>query len=89
MQSASVTAWLRDRRAIAFLLALVLVATVAVGLVMGSTETAAASGDDPAPVEVVADDDLTLAGPSWTFFSRSGGTDPLPPPIFFYGPSWG
>ncbi len=88
MQSTSVMTWLRDRRAIAFLLALVLVATVAVGLVMGSTTTTAASGDDPAPIEVVADDDLTLAGTSWSWFSRSGGSDPIPP-VYFFGPSWG
>lgn len=89
MQSTSLIAGLRDRRTIAFLLALVLVVTVAVGMVMGTTTTTAASGDDPAPIEVVTDDDLTLAGPSWTWFSRSaGGSDPVPP-VFFYGPSWG
>jgi hypothetical protein len=78
MQSTSVLSWFLDRRALALLVALVLVVTVAVGLVMGSSTTTAASADDPAPVEVVVDDDVTLAGPSWTW-SRS----------VYLGPSWG
>ena len=87
MQATSVLNWLRERRVLAFVVALVLVLTVAVGLVIGNSTNTAAAADDAA-VELVADDDLTLAGPSWTWFSRGGGDDPGFPPIFF-GPSWG
>ncbi len=73
MQTTSVLTWLRDRRAIAFIVVLALALTIAVGLVISGPADVAAVGDDPATAHVEVEADLTLAGPSWTWFT-------LPPP---------
>lgn len=70
------------RRIIALVAALVLSLSMAFAA-MSNSWSANAAPEDPANVEVVVDDDLTLAGPSWT--SRSA----VLPPDYFFGPSWG
>jgi len=73
------------KRIIAFVAALVLTLTVAFAAISNSW-TATAAPEEPAGVELVADDEITLAGPSWTWLSRS----PVPlPPVDYFGPSWG
>lgn len=54
------------RRAIAFVAALVLTLMVAFAAISNSW-TATAGPEAPSNVEVVADDDMTIAGPSWTY----------------------
>ncbi len=87
MPTTSVLTWLRDRRAIAFIVVLALALTVAVGLVISGPTDVVAAGEEPVSVQLDVADDLTLAGPSWTW-SRSPypGTDPWP--IFLLGTSW-
>ncbi len=84
MPTTSEFSWLRNRRVVALMAALALVVSMAFAAI-GNSWTANAAPEDPA--EVVVDDELTLAGPSWTFSARSA---PLPiVPIDFFGPSWG
>jgi hypothetical protein len=84
MLTTSELPWLRTRRVVAFIAALALVVSLAFAAI-GNSWTANAAPEGPA--DVVVDDDLTLAGPSWTFSARSV---PIPiVPIDYFGPSWG
>lgn len=89
MQSTSVLTWLRDRRVIAFIVVLALALTISIGLVVSGPTTVNAA-DAPEAVELV-DDELVLAGTSWSWNVRAPGPpgDPGVPPIWFFGPSWG
>ncbi len=71
------------RRAVALVAALVLTLSVAFAAISNSW-TATAAPEEPAGVELVADDDVTLAGPSWTWYSSIEL-----PPVDYFGPSWG
>ena len=85
MLTTNVLPWLRSRRVVALIVALALVLSLAFALV-GNSWTVNASPDevtDQVGTELVAEDELIIAGPSWTW-SRSIA----PPPIYF-GPSWG
>lgn len=73
------------KRIVAFFAALVLTLSVAFAASSNSW-TANAAPEEPANVELVADDDLTIAGPSWTW---SRAVAPPLPPTDFFGPSWG
>lgn len=89
MQNASVLTWMRDRRAIAFIVVLALALTIAVGLVISGPADVAAVGDDPVTVQVEVEADLTLAGPSWTWFRLPPPGDDLPwPYVDMMGTSW-
>lgn len=84
MLTASVLPQLTLKRAVAFFAALVLTLSMAFAANSNSW-TANAAPEDSSSVELVADDDLTIAGPSWTW-SRVVAP---PIPIDFFGPSWG
>ena len=93
MQSTSVLTWLRDRRAIALIVALALALTISIGLVISGPSTVSAADDAPDAVELV-DGELVLAGTSWSFNVRAPGLpgdpgDPGIPPVWLFGPSWG
>ncbi len=84
MLTVSVLPRMTLKRIVALFAALVLTLSVAFAATSNSW-TANAAPEDPASVELVADDDLTIAGPSWTW-----STMITPPsPIDFFGPSWG
>jgi hypothetical protein len=83
MLSTNVLPWLRTRRVVVVIAAAALAASLSLAAI-GNSWTATAGPENPA--EVVADDDMTLAGPSWTFSARA--TLP-PPPTDYLGPSWG
>ena len=78
MHISSTLEWLRSRRLVIAIAALALALSLA--FASGNSWTTNAASE--APADVVVDDDMTLAGPSWTF-SRS-----VAPPSCF-GPSWG
>ena len=86
MQTTGVLPWLRNRRVVALLVALALTISLAIGLGTSGPQ-AAADGHEPAAVELVADDELVIAGPSWTWLLTppSGSV----PPSRSLGPSWG
>ena len=91
MQSTSVLTWLRDRRVIAFIVVLALALTISIGLVISGPTAINAADDGPDGVELV-EDELVLAGTSWSFNVRAPGLpgdDPTVPPVWFFGPSWG
>ena len=67
MLTTNVLPWMSAKRTIAFIAALVLSLTIAFAAISNSW-TATAAPEDPANVTVVVDDDMTLAGPSWTWF---------------------
>ena len=87
MQFTSVSTWLRDRRIIAFVVVLALVLTISIGLVISGPATIGAADDLPESAEVV-NEELVIAGPSWTWNGPIVG-DPGIPPVWFFGPSWG
>ncbi len=80
MQISNTLDWLRSRRLVVAIAALALAVSLAFAA-SGNSWTANAAPEEP--VNVVVEDDLTLAGPSWTFSARV-----VTPPTFF-GPSWG
>lgn len=81
MLSTNVMPWLRTRRLVVLVAAAALAASMALAAI-GNSWTASANPEGP--TEVVADDDMTVAGPSWTYSAR------IPyPPVDFFGPSWG
>lgn len=67
MLTTNVLPWMSAKRAVALVAALVLSLTIAFAAISNSW-TATAAPEDPANVTVVVDDDMTLAGPSWTWF---------------------
>ncbi len=80
MLTTNVLPWLRNRRVVALIVSIALVVSLAFSVIGNSWTTNAAPED---ATDVVAEDDITLAGPSWTF-SRG-----IQPPVDFFGPSWG
>jgi hypothetical protein len=90
MQSTSVLTWLRDRRVITFIVVLALALTISIGLVISGPASVGTAADAPDAVELV-DDELVLAGTSWSWNVRAPGPpgDPGVSPIWIFGPSWG
>ena len=80
MLTTNVLPWLRNRRIVALIVAVALVVSLAFAM-SGNSWTANAAPEDA--TEVVADEEIILAGPSWTY-SRT-----IIPPVDFFGPSWG
>lgn len=87
MQTASVLSWLGNRRAIAFIVVLALALTIAVGLVIAGPAEVNAAGEEPVSVQLEVGDDLTIAGPSWTWF-RTPGDEWKIPSVDKMGTSW-
>ena len=79
MLTTNVLPWLRRRRIIIMIAAFALAVSLAFASI-GNSWTANAAPDD-APV--VAEEVMTLAGPTWTYGAR------LPVPGDFFGPTWG
>lgn len=86
MLTTSTVPWLRSKRLIALIAALALVVSLAFAMI-GNSWTANAAPEEPA--EVVVDDDMIVAGPSWTFSARVVVTFPVDPVDPLLGPSWG
>ncbi len=87
MPTTNVLPWLRSRRIVALIAALALVVSMALAS-NGNSWGVNAAPEDPAEVvvdaDVAGDEDMILAGPSWTYSSRISL-----PPVSFFGPSWG
>jgi len=77
----NVLPWLTRRRLVVWMVAAALAISMA-AVAIGNSWTANAAPAEP--TEVVADEDMTLAGPSWTFFTKA-----TKPPVDYFGPSWG
>ncbi|MGA9597845.1 MAG: hypothetical protein WBV06_16945 [Acidimicrobiia bacterium] len=69
MLTTSVLPWLRDRRLVALLAAVALVASLALAIIGNSWTTNAAPADPTTPTV----EEEVVAGPSWTMSARVAG----------------